>query len=411
MNLRHRVRASFFFGLTAAFVGAPAQGQTLGPVVVQGQPIPALYDFQVVGPEGNQFSISAIGFPSGNMLPQSVRNAIQWTDPNQPPPNVGPPIFFYQVNDPDGALSLSQLLIGNQFGAMGFIDGAINLNQPAGMATLNIPPQTPTGNLPNDPIRRAGSVGAPPPFQNTIAYLDPQPTPDGLRNTIVVGLAVPGTFVAPRGVVAYGQADPQSEPTNPNAAGGNDEFSWVPGPAMPDPCIDDTLLTLENFDYLKFQETKNGVTITSETEVVNFQTVRDRIVSTVKADDGFTYVTVVENFVTKAFYRFPTGGVDPKGIIPAPADFEEDGDVDAADLALWSAGFGAASGATHGQGDADGDGAVTGCDFMIWQRQLAGPAPLPVATAVPEPGVWALVITGALATVAGARSRGAPARA
>ena len=63
-------------------------------------------------------------------------------------------------------------------------------------------------------------------------------------------------------------------------------------------------------------------------------------------------------------------------------DYNNDGAVDAADLTLWKAGFGAAGSATPMQGDADGDLDVDGADFLIWQRSYATPIP---PTAVPEP--------------------------
>jgi len=64
-----------------------------------------------------------------------------------------------------------------------------------------------------------------------------------------------------------------------------------------------------------------------------------------------------------------------------PADFDEDGDVDSADLAEWQTGFGTAGTAVHMDGDADGDQDVDGADFLVWQRQLG----VSVAAAVPEP--------------------------
>lgn len=68
------------------------------------------------------------------------------------------------------------------------------------------------------------------------------------------------------------------------------------------------------------------------------------------------------------------------------ADFDSNGRVDAADLALWRAGFGATALADRAQGDATGDGAVNGADFLVWQRQLGlGATAQPMATAVPEP--------------------------
>jgi hypothetical protein len=66
-------------------------------------------------------------------------------------------------------------------------------------------------------------------------------------------------------------------------------------------------------------------------------------------------------------------------------DFNEDGYVGAADLTAWATGFGTPSGATHLQGDADGDSDVDGGDFLVWQRQLES-APAFIATiAAPEP--------------------------
>jgi len=76
-------------------------------------------------------------------------------------------------------------------------------------------------------------------------------------------------------------------------------------------------------------------------------------------------------------------------VVAAPnfaADFDEDGDVDDADLARWRAGFGAA--ATHMQGDADGDGDADGADFLTWQRQRGSRQG---ATEIPEPStLWRL---------------------
>jgi T5SS/PEP-CTERM-associated repeat protein len=60
-------------------------------------------------------------------------------------------------------------------------------------------------------------------------------------------------------------------------------------------------------------------------------------------------------------------------VLPAfTADFDEDGDVDAADLAQWQGDFGPSS-----LSDADNDGDSDGDDFLAWQRQLGSPAALP----------------------------------
>lgn len=69
-------------------------------------------------------------------------------------------------------------------------------------------------------------------------------------------------------------------------------------------------------------------------------------------------------------------------------DFERDGDVDAADLAVWQQGVGLLGIASHRQGDADGDADVDGNDFLIWQRQVGETTPTTVA--VPEAGTGAL---------------------
>lgn len=52
----------------------------------------------------------------------------------------------------------------------------------------------------------------------------------------------------------------------------------------------------------------------------------------------------------------------------AAADFDLDGAVDARDLSWWQSSFGVDAG-----GDADGDSATTGGDFLVWQRQVGDP--------------------------------------
>ncbi len=74
-------------------------------------------------------------------------------------------------------------------------------------------------------------------------------------------------------------------------------------------------------------------------------------------------------------------------VLPAfDADFDEDGDVDGADLADWKSGFATNGTATHMQGDADGDQDADGHDFLTWQRRLGSrPAATASVAAVPEP--------------------------
>ncbi|MCG8450092.1 MAG: matrixin family metalloprotease [Pirellulales bacterium] len=79
------------------------------------------------------------------------------------------------------------------------------------------------------------------------------------------------------------------------------------------------------------------------------------------------------------------------------ADFDEDGDVDADDLADWRSGFGKTGNATHADGDANGDRNVDGSDFLTWQRQYGATAASAAAAAVsvPEPSAFLLLAMAA----------------
>jgi hypothetical protein len=77
------------------------------------------------------------------------------------------------------------------------------------------------------------------------------------------------------------------------------------------------------------------------------------------------------------------------------ADFNDDGHVTGADLAVWQGAFDASV-----QGDADHDGDSDGADFLIWQRELgSGATSAGAAAAVPEPVGWEWIAAG---TAAGA---------
>jgi len=83
-------------------------------------------------------------------------------------------------------------------------------------------------------------------------------------------------------------------------------------------------------------------------------------------------------------------------------DLDADGVADAADYALWAAGFGRAAGAVPSQGDADGDGSVAGADLLRWQRGFGLGAGSVPGLPIPEPGAAALAV-GCLSAAAGAR--------
>lgn len=92
------------------------------------------------------------------------------------------------------------------------------------------------------------------------------------------------------------------------------------------------------------------------------------------------------------------------------ADFNGDGIVDLADLAIWQANFGLQMGAVGQLGDADGDGDVDARDLLIIQMQLGGPGMGSASgggsfiASVPEPTSGMLLLAGLLAA-AGLRRR------
>jgi hypothetical protein len=72
-------------------------------------------------------------------------------------------------------------------------------------------------------------------------------------------------------------------------------------------------------------------------------------------------------------------------------DFNEDGLVNAADLAKWKGAF-----AQTADADADGDGASDGEDFLTWQRHVGLVASPAAALGVPEPGAAMLFVAAGL---------------
>lgn len=101
------------------------------------------------------------------------------------------------------------------------------------------------------------------------------------------------------------------------------------------------------------------------------------------------YETLGENFGI-AFYNAWIQVANPDA-----ADFDEDGDVDHADLAAWTNGYGIGNSAEHYDGDADGDGDVDAADFLVWQRQFgSGVTQVAAVGTVPEPSTATCVMLG-----------------
>lgn len=91
------------------------------------------------------------------------------------------------------------------------------------------------------------------------------------------------------------------------------------------------------------------------------------------------------------------------------ADFDGDGMISGADFLTWQRNFGTLLGATNAQGDADGDGDVDEIDLELFKTGvIATPVPLQIAnlvTAVPEPAGAALLLAS-VSWLLGCRRRG-----
>lgn len=86
------------------------------------------------------------------------------------------------------------------------------------------------------------------------------------------------------------------------------------------------------------------------------------------------------------------------------ADFNGDGAVDGNDFLIWQSKFGA-TGTTQPNGDANGDGDVTAADLDVWKTQFGAAPSGSAIAAVPEPAAG-LLLASAAAGLWGRRRRG-----
>ncbi|BBO34724.1 peroxidase family protein [Lacipirellula parvula] len=102
--------------------------------------------------------------------------------------------------------------------------------------------------------------------------------------------------------------------------------------------------------------------------------------NTIKLADIIKLNTGLTNISSNLFFA----GI-PSPANPIAGDFNNDGAVNAADLAVWKTGF--------------ANGSMTGADFLEWQRNYGKSSATPTAAAVPEPTAIGLAILGATALV------------
>jgi hypothetical protein len=112
------------------------------------------------------------------------------------------------------------------------------------------------------------------------------------------------------------------------------------------------------------------------------------------------------DLVNAFIYSMPAYSVSTLVLRTAqPGDFNMDGLVNGADLAVWKTNVGLASGAFYRQGDADRDGDVDGADFLAWQTAAGAAGATGAQLAVPEPAAALLGVLGLLLALHSARAR------
>lgn len=89
----------------------------------------------------------------------------------------------------------------------------------------------------------------------------------------------------------------------------------------------------------------------------------------------------------------------PLNVPPAPSgDFNDDGQIDAADFTVWRDSLGQSGLAPYSLGDANGDGVVAGVDYEIWKQQYGATGAS--GAIVPEPGSFTAMCCTCLSVAA-----------
>jgi hypothetical protein len=115
----------------------------------------------------------------------------------------------------------------------------------------------------------------------------------------------------------------------------------------------------------------------------------------------------MRNYTNAQFQAFTPVGANNVvnmgiSVLNVPAgDYNIDGHVDGADLAVWKADYGSS---TKAEADGDGNGVVDGGDFLVWQRTVGQNFGAPLA-AIPEPNTGGLALLGAALLVRRRRNR------
>ena len=111
------------------------------------------------------------------------------------------------------------------------------------------------------------------------------------------------------------------------------------------------------------------------------------------------------DLVNAFLYTMPASSVSTLVLkSAAEGDFNLDGLVNGADLAVWSTKAGRETGATFRHGDNDRDGDVDGADLLAWQRALGAAAASAAAASVPEPMSASLIAIAMAAACCSRRS-------